>query len=499
MYDVVTDRFSNGDSGNNGAYGRGLDGTGTPYAVDSTGHFLGGDWNGLEGWLQDGYFDALGVDVLVMSSPFEQVHGWVPGNDPSVQRYAFDGRWTADYTEHDEAFGSLADFASLVDAAHAKGIRIILDVALTSPGPVTLHDMVEFGYGASMWDTWRTWRPTADSWSGAMDALVLSEDSLDAWARWWGPDWIRANLPGYDACSRTCDAYVPEFRHDGSTISGLPAFLALKWGNEKTARQDAWLKSYLSARSLTPTVASIQVAWLTEWVRAYGIDGIRIADFHDVSDDTRSLLARELSSALSAWRIANPAKALDTAPFQLLAPVDPFESLHTASLDSLYAGMVGSVGITAISSLDTGLSDRAHVQEAGTRLLLTPGPVLLVYGDESGRTGDSRSFMNWGTSDEDNLARWRQLGSFRKAHPAIAGGEHIALSDAPYAFARVAADDQVVVAFAAEGRVRLNVSRVWPDDTAVRDVMSGRIGIVSFGQVTFQAHESGMILLEEVR
>lgn len=499
MYDVITDRFSNGDSENNGAYGRGLDGTGTPYTVDSTGHFLGGDWNGLQGWLQDGYFDALGVDVLVVSSPFEQIHGWIPGEDPSVQRYAFDGRWTVDYTEHDEALGSRAAFASLVDAAHTKGIRVILDVSLTSPGPATLHDMVEFGFGATTSDAWRTWRPSSGSWTDAVDAFVQDKDSVDAWARWWGPDWIRANLPGYEACASTCDGTVPEFRHDGSVVSGLPAFLVLKWGAEKAARQDTWLKSYLSARSLPATVANIQVAWLTEWVRAFGIDGLRIADFQNVSETTRSLLARELTSALSAWRDANPAKALDSAPFQLLAPVHPMSALHSAPLDSLYAGMVGTVAISAISSLDQGLSDREFVREAGTRLLLAPGPIQLVYGDESGRKGGSRSFMNWDRPDEDNLRHWRQLGSFRKAHPAVASGDHIALSEAPYAFARVAADDQVVVVLGAEGRVRLNVSKVWPDDTAVRDVVSGRIGIVSFGQVAFQAHESGIVLLEEVR
>ncbi|NNF04514.1 MAG: hypothetical protein HKN17_08610, partial [Rhodothermales bacterium] len=41
VYRIVTDRFSNGDSDNDGAYGRGLDGNGTPYETDSLGHFLG--------------------------------------------------------------------------------------------------------------------------------------------------------------------------------------------------------------------------------------------------------------------------------------------------------------------------------------------------------------------------------------------------------------------------------------------------------------------------
>ena len=58
--------------------------------------------------------------------------------------------------------------------------------------------------------------------------------------------------------------------------------------------------------------------------------------------------------------------------------------------------------------------------------------------------------------------------------------------------------DQVVIVTGAEGRTRLNVAIVWPDDTVLRDAMTGSVAFVSFGQVSVTAHPSGIILLEEV-
>ena len=145
-------------------------------------------------------------------------------------------------------------------------------------------------------------------------------------------------------------------------------------------------------------------------------------------------------------------------------------------------------------------------------MLPSPGGVVLFYGDESARplgagnaeeVDRTRSLMNWATVDEEVHAHWKKLGSFRAAHPAIATGGHDQLQDEPYAFYRGvrvgAEEDQVIVVLGAEGRTRLNVSVVWPDDTVLRDAYTGKISIVSFGQITLNADPSGVMLLEEVK
>jgi alpha-amylase len=58
--------------------------------------------------------------------------------------------------------------------------------------------------------------------------------------------------------------------------------------------------------------------------------------------------------------------------------------------------------------------------------------------------------------------------------------------------------DEVIVVLAGEGRVRLNVSQVFPDDTVLRDAYSGAVSMVSYGEVSFVASSAGVLLLERL-
>lgn len=71
VYFVLTDRFVNGDPGNDHSYGRRNDG------MQEIGTFHGGDLRGLTSKLD--YLQQLGVNALWISAPFEQIHGWVGG------------------------------------------------------------------------------------------------------------------------------------------------------------------------------------------------------------------------------------------------------------------------------------------------------------------------------------------------------------------------------------------------------------------------------------
>ena len=77
VYFVLVDRFCNGDSTNDQQYGRCTD-YGSERMNAST--FHGGDYAGLLQKAKEGYFTDLGVDVVWLTDPYEQVHGWVPGS-----------------------------------------------------------------------------------------------------------------------------------------------------------------------------------------------------------------------------------------------------------------------------------------------------------------------------------------------------------------------------------------------------------------------------------
>jgi hypothetical protein len=122
-------------------------------------------------------------------------------------------------------------------------------------------------------------------------------------------------------------------------------------------------------------------------------------------------------------------------------------------------------------------------------LLLQPGAITI----QDGQIGLDPSMAD----------HWKIMGSFRDRHPAIGGGAHEDISDGPYMFyrgLRVGADiDEVLVVLGASGKMRLNVSVVFDDDTVIRDAYTGKVGLVSYGQVRMTAHENGVMLLEVVK
>ena len=116
VYFVLTDRFVNGNPANDNSYGRHKDG------MQEIGTFHGGDLQGLTSKLD--YLQQMGVNALWISSPLEQIHGWVGGGTKGdFPHYAYHGYYTQDWSKLDANMGTEADLRRLVDEAHKRGIR----------------------------------------------------------------------------------------------------------------------------------------------------------------------------------------------------------------------------------------------------------------------------------------------------------------------------------------------------------------------------------------
>ena len=138
IYHLITDRFLKGVPERSHSYGRSSDDDG------DVGTFHGGDFRGVTMKLKDGWFSKLGVNGLLISAPYEQIHGWVPGGNGEFKHYAYHGYYALDYTVLDDNFGTENDLKELIATAHGMGIRVILDIAMNHPGyedPQTLHDL----------------------------------------------------------------------------------------------------------------------------------------------------------------------------------------------------------------------------------------------------------------------------------------------------------------------------------------------------------------------
>jgi len=488
VYFVITDRFANGRTDNDHSYGRQSDGK------DEIGTFHGGDFAGLTARLD--YLQSLGVNALWLSPPYEQMHGWVGGGDRGdFRHYAYHGYYALDFTRLDANMGTEDELRTLIREAHARGIRVLFDVVMNHPGYGTLQDMQDYGFGgihegfeAYLPARWGDWQPKAGENFHAYHSLI-NYDHPD-WAKWWGRDWVRAGIYDYDtAPSAGIDpvkgslAFLPDFKTESSAAVGLPTFLKNKPDTRATELPGATVRQYL-------------ITWLTQWVRDYGIDGFRVDTVKHVEPQAWAQLKEAATAALADYRARHPGgfsedfwmvgevfphgvtksayfdqgfDALINFDFQrryaargaaCLATLEPVFTEYAQALNNDPAFNV----MTYISSHDTELfstrakDDPVLQKKAAAALLLLPGAVQVYYGDESGRRkgpGGSdpmqgtRSSMNWADIDGGKadavLAHWRKLGQFRAHHPAVGGGAHQKLGEAPYAFARVKDGDRVVI------------------------------------------------------
>jgi alpha-amylase len=508
VYFLLTDRFNNGNPANDHAYGRKDD------AATARG-FMGGDLAGVTQKIKEGYFNDLGVDAIWITPPVEQIHAAT--DEGTGKTYGFHGYWAKDFTAVDANLGTEKDMHELVDAAHARGIRVLLDVVMNQIGPVTEQDPV------------------------------------------WPAEWVRTS----PACtykdmattiSCTLVKNLPDLRTDSNAKVDLPPVLVAKWKKEgRYERETKELDDFFKRTSYPRAPRYYMMKWHADWVRKYGFDGFRADTVKHVEPGVWKELKTVASAAYEDWKKANPAKRVaGDLPFFMTAETygysvkagreftyddgakvnyydNGFDSMINFSMagdarqgyeqlfSSYSAALQGPLkGVSVLNYLDSHDDGnpfdamREHPIEAANKLLLAPGQAQIYYGDETARvlkiegaTGDAnlRSFMNWDQLKNNTRVgllgvaevreHWARLGRFRHAHPAVGAGVHQMINASPYTFKRTyeknGVSDRVVVALGLpqDRAVPISVAGVFSDGQTVRDWYTGKNAVVSGGKVQF--------------
>ena len=539
VYFLLTDRFKNGDTSNDAAYGRMKTVAGSDFAT-----FHGGDFKGITQEIEAGYFDDLGVNAIWLTAPYEQIHGYClgyEGSNPAYAHYSYHGYYVLDYTQPDAAYGTKEEFRTMVDTAHKHGIRIIMDIVMNHAGYNTLQDMSEFDFGTLK----PGWESDYQNGNYSTYHSFVDYDDAAGWAKWWGPNWIRSGLPGYteEKGKETTESLsgLPDFKTESTSQVGLPQFLQTKWTKEGTLSEKQ--SKYGSSNTVTGFIST----WLADWVREYGVDGFRCDTAKHVEKKDWKILKDACTKALAEWKAANPDKKLDDLPFWMTGEhwghgsgkddyytTGGFDSminfetqgggyLDGSKLAGVYADYAQKINsdpsfnlLSYVSSHDSTLANRSQdMYHIGSALLMLPGGVQIYYGDESNRQivgkfdGDGgaghslRSDMNWGSIDQGILEHWQKVGSFRRDHLSVGGGANVALTaSAGTAFGRTYSKDGVddkiaaVVDATANTDVSIDVSGVFEDGTTLMNRYDETTDTVSGGKVTFNSGAHGTILLE---
>ena len=419
LYQIMIDRWADGDTTNS-----------VPVAHDSLAaraNYYGGDLQGILDRMEEGYFDVLGVNVLWLSPVVDNTDR-AYREYPAPHRYytGYHGYWPTDPEVVESRFGDIELLRAVVDAAHARGMKVLLDY-------VANHVHEEHPYFQQHRD-----------WFGVLD-LPDGRKNLRLWDEQRLTTWFEPYLPSFDyqssdeALTTMTDNAIwwleqsgaDGFRHDA--VKHIPN----RFWRTLTRKLRAEIDSARVARGRPPAYQIGETFGSYDLISSYVTPGQLDAQFnfnlYDAAkyvflDSTASfgVLAAEMEKTLDVY-------GPDHVMGNLMDSHDKPRFLAYADGDlALDAADDKEIGWTTEIAVDDAASyRRAELYLA--YLLTTPGVPTIYYGDEIGMTGvndpDNRRPMRFGsdvTPDERRLKNQvAALVKLRTEHAALRrGGFH---------------------------------------------------------------------------
>ncbi len=131
FYFVMADRFANGSTAND-LGGLPVDPLVSGFDPTRTGFYQGGDLRGVLDRLD--YIEGLGTTAIWLTPSFKNKA--VQVEDDSA---GYHGYWVTDFTQIDPHLGTNEDLTALIEAAHARGMKVYFDI-------ITNHTADVVGY-----------------------------------------------------------------------------------------------------------------------------------------------------------------------------------------------------------------------------------------------------------------------------------------------------------------------------------------------------------------
>ena len=369
--------------------------------------FYGGNFRGITEKMD--YIASLGTTILYLN-PISK----------SFSSHRYD---TGDYKTPDPMLGTPEDFKAMCEAAHARGIRVVLDGVYSHTGSDSLYFDREGSFGGkgaycskeSPYYSWYTFQQYPDRYNS-----------------WWGfytlPTVNKMDPAFLDYIIDSPDSVVAHWLALGA--DGFRLDVADELPNEFMDRIKKRIRSIRPDALLIGEVwedASNKIAYDVR--RRYFVDGtldsvmnypFRTAILHFVRGKEQAAdFARRIMTVVENY------------PSQVLACNMNLLGTHDTAriLTVLVDEFDGPREVLARRKLEP-----AQLALAKQRLLCAtvlqftlPGSPSIYYGDEAGMEGGKDPFNRrtypWGKEDLRLVHHHRQLGSLRREHPALRLGE----------------------------------------------------------------------------
>lgn len=381
--------------------------------------YKGGDLWGVIDQLD--YLQDLGITAIYFTPIFRST---------SNHRYH-----THDYYQVDPLLGGNEAFLDLLQAAHARDMKVVLDGVFnhSSRGFFYFNDVLENGPHSP----WLDWFDIHDWPLSAYDGTKL------------------ANYRGW-----VDNRALPEFNHDNPQVQEYIMQIAEYWIRQgidgwrldvpfEVKTPGFWQLFRDRVKGLNPEAYIVGEVWTDarEWLDGIQFDGVMNYLF---TGPTLAFTAGD--------RIVKPLVELpDYFPYPPLDAQNYAEKIQ-ALLD-LYDWEIQLTQLNLLSSHDIARAlsvvgeDQASFELAVLLLMTFPGAPSIYYGDEVGLPGRldpdcRRTFPAQPDWDRSILQLHKDLIALRHAHPALRTGKYqiLAAEGYCYSFSRILDDEMLVIA-----------------------------------------------------
>ncbi len=476
VYMVLTDRFRDGDPGNN---------PGDTPMSDPRGDFQGGDLEGVRQAIADGTLDKLGVRAIWLT-PFQQnPDGAYIASDGQHYVTGYHGYWPTQAREVDTRLGGSEALHDLVAEAHAHGIRILQDFVINH-----VHEDHEYMQMHPDWFRTGCVCGTQDcGWtSHALECMFASylpdinhtvPEATAAFvddAIWWldtyNLDGLRVDAVKHveEVATRNLSAAVAETFEVAGTQYFLMGETAMGWSDCADPCNDenyGTISRYIGPHGLDGQFDFVLYHATAYNTFAYGDKGMLHAAYW-------------LEHGLQKWpedAIMTPyVGSHDTPRFATLADYRGQDPGHDRGVAH------NQWTNTAEAPGDDEPYWRTRVAFAW--LLGLPGAPLLYYGDEYGQWGgaDPNNRLMWrpdgelSSDEQQTLAFIRLLGKARQQLPPLRRGSYVPLA---------ATEDALVYGRMIEpgDAVIVGINRA-PQPAQLEVEVTGALGLDAFSELT---------------
>jgi alpha-amylase len=316
-----------------------------------------GDINGLIQKLD--YLQSLGIRGI-----------WLM---PMAESPSYHGYDVVDYYSVDQEYGTKEDFLRLMDEAHKRDIRVVVDLVLnhsSSEHPYFLESK-EPDSDKRDWYVWSDEKPSGPGWHQSGDSYYYG-------IFWEGmPDLNYENPEVTAEMLNVVRYWIEEMNVDGYRLDAIKFLIEGDVSNESTPETHAWLKEfYTFYKEVDPTAFTVAEVWTTTTVAS-----------KYVGDEVDTVFEFDLARAMIQAAARGNKSSVESALAQ--------------SLEAFPNGQFA----TFLANHDqkrtrSSLFSEEQAKVAATMQLTLPGIPFIYYGEEIGMEGDKpdeniRRPMQW--------------------------------------------------------------------------------------------------------